>query len=114
MPRHVLFLLVDDFGWANVGHHLPASDRREIQTPNIDRLYKNGIDLNHHYAYKICSPSRTALQTGRHPVRVNMRNTGVLAHNPADPISGYQGIPRNMTGIAEKMAAAGFRTHFTG
>ena len=35
-------------------------------------------------------------------------------HNPADPVSGFAGVPRNMTGIAEKLASAGYQTHFAG
>jgi arylsulfatase I/J len=34
--------------------------------------------------------------------------------NPDDPISGYQGIPRNMTGIAEVAATAGYSRHYVG
>ena len=60
------------------------------------------------------SPSRCSLQTGRNPLHVNAINTGVLVHNPVDPVSGFQGIPRNMTGVAEKMHAAGYRTAMTG
>merc|ERR1719345_688972 len=34
--------------------------------------------------------------------------------NPADPVSGFAAIPRNMTGIATKLAAAGYKTAFFG
>ena len=67
-------------------------------TPNIDRLVKEGLDLNQHYAYMFCSPSRSSLISGRLPIHVN--------DNPDDPVSGFAGIPRNMTGIAEKMKGA--------
>ena len=86
----------------------------ETHTPNIDKLYEEGIELDRHYTYKICSPSRSALQSGRHPDHVNPLNTGVLVNNPDDPVSGYQGIPRNMTGIAEKLKSAGYKTHIVG
>jgi arylsulfatase I/J len=45
---------------------------------------------------------------------VNPLNTGVLVHNPDDPISGFQGIPRNMTGLGEVMGRAGYERHFVG
>ena len=46
---------------------------------------------------------------------MNNKITGVLAHNPADPFSGFQGIPRNMTGVAQMLASAGgWRTHLVG
>ena len=36
------------------------------------------------------------------------------AYNLRDPVSGFAGIPRNMTGMAMKMAAAGYKTHMFG
>ena len=48
------------------------------------------------------------------PVHVNGKNTGVLVWNSNDPVSGYQGIPVNMTGIAAKLRDVGYRTAMTG
>ena len=48
--------------------------------------------------HKFCSPTRCAIQTGRAPVHVNVINADPSVHNPADPVGGYAGIPRNMTG----------------
>lgn len=76
-------------------------------------FYNTRIVLRH-YTYKICSPSRCALQSGRLPVHVNGKNTGVLVWNSNDPVSGYQGIPVNMTGIAAKLRDVGYRTAMTG
>jgi arylsulfatase B len=45
---------------------------------------------------------------------VNDKNVDPEVLNPADPVSGYAGIPVNMTGIAEKMQLAGYRTYATG
>jgi len=38
----------------------------------------------------------------------------VLTANLNDPIGGYVGVPRNMTGFAEKLRDVGYRTHFVG
>ena len=113
---HLVFALADDFGWANLGLHRQESAQglAEAQTPNLDALATDGITLSRHYAYKICSPSRSALQSGRLAVHVNTQNTAVSAHNPDDPVSGYAGIPRNMTCVANKLSEAGYRTHFVG
>ena len=70
--------------------------------------------LDRHYVYKICSPSRCALQSGRNPVHVNVLNDAIGLHNPSDPDAGQQGIPRNMTTIAAKLAGAGYSTHAIG
>jgi arylsulfatase A-like enzyme len=108
--------------------------------------------------YRLCSPSRCALQSGRNPIHVNVLNSPIVQHNPADPVGGYQvrdrgmageaqwqghggitrprafspppnlssppsppppphaaqGMPTNMTGIAEKLTAAGYAAHQVG
>lgn len=64
--------------------------------------------------YKYCSPTRSAIQSGRNPYHVNNLNLGPDVSNPSDPVSGFAAIPRNMTGIATKMAAAGYRTGMFG
>lgn len=45
---------------------------------------------------------------------MNVFNYLPLMHNPADPVSGYSAIPRNMTGIAELMQRAGYATAMAG
>jgi len=118
---HILMLLADDFGWANVGFHqhddgTPGSRqaRAEVHTPNIDALALGGVILDRHYAFKICSPSRSSFQSGRLAVHVNTGNTGVTSQNPADSVSGFAGIPVNMTGLGAKMKAGGYRTSMVG
>ena len=111
-------ILFDDYGWADAGWHrgytAPGGEHvpltPEVATPNLDALVKVGIDLNRHYVYKYCSPSRSALQSGRDPYHVNPLNAAPEISNPADPVSGFAAIPRNMTGIATKLAAAGYKT----
>ena len=66
------------------------------------------------YAFKFCSPSRSSLQSGRLPVHVNDLNAEPEIYNPKDRVSGFQGIPRNMTGIAQKLKGACYVTEMTG
>ena len=77
-----------DYGWANFGKHATTEQAKEVVTPNLDALADEGILLNRHYAYKICSPSRSSFQSGRLPVHVNVLNTAPESVNPADPVSG--------------------------
>ena len=110
---HIVFMLVDDWGWANVGYHRDPPTR-EVDTPNMDSLVKEGLELDQHYVYQFCSPSRSSLMTGRLPIHVNDLNSAIGLYNPEDPVSGFAGIPRNMTGIASKMKEAGYATHMVG
>ncbi|GBG30284.1 Arylsulfatase B [Hondaea fermentalgiana] len=115
---HILLVVVDDFGYNNIGYHRTeytnGKYEAEVNTPTLDRLMRQGIKLNRHYVYNYCSPSRSSLQSGRLPVHVSVENTNPVAVNPNDPVSGFSGIPRNMTGIASKLRSAGYRTHMTG
>ena len=113
-PRpHILFVLIDDYGWSDAGWHREPG-YLDIQTPVMDSLVSAGIELDRHYTYKFCSPSRSAIQSGRNPIHVNTVNANPGIANPMDPDAGFAGIARNFTGIAAKMAAGGYRTAFFG
>ena len=112
---NIVFILVDDFGYNNIGFHAKdQKNQQEVKTPNMDHLAQDGIILERHYVFKYCSPSRSALQTGRNPIHVNVLNDPLGRFNESDPISGFSGIPRNMTGIAEKLKSAGYSTIMSG
>ena len=110
-PKVIIMQLSDDWGWSNWGLHNNLS---AAVTPNLDALAHQGVILSRHYVFSYCSPSRCALQTGRNPIHVNVLNSPVTQHNKADPMSGQQGIPVNMTGLATKLASAGYVTHAYG
>ena len=110
---HVLFILVDDLGHAELGYNR-ATATKEVATPSINQLVQDGVKLDRHYVHKFCSPTRCAIQSGRAPIHVNVINAAPEVTNPADPVGGYAGMPRNMTGIAEVLKRAGYATHFAG
>ena len=109
---HIVFMMVDDWGWANVGYHR-ETPTRDISTPYIDSLVKEGLQLDQHYVYNWCSPSRSAFLSGRLPIHVNDVSCEVC-YNPKDKVSGYGGIPLNMTIIAPKMKEAGYAAYQVG
>ena len=113
---HIFFLLVDDYGWAGAGWHndVQSGGQREVQTPNMDAMVKEGIELNQHYTFKFCSPTRSSLQSGRNPIHVNVQNVNPTRSNAADPVAGFSAIARNMTGLAVHMQAAGWATAAVG
>ena len=110
---HIVLILIDDLGWANVGYHRDSSTL-EVDTPNIDSLVEQGLELNHHYASSVCAPSRSSLLSGRLPIHVNDQNRNMALYNPDDTISGYMGIPRSMTTLGTKMKEGGYATHVVG
>ena len=109
----MVFNLIDDWGWANVGYHRDASFN-EVVTPNIDALVASGVELDSYYVHKYCSPSRSAYQSGRLPMHVNVLNDDMSIYNIRDPVSGFAGMARNFTGLATKLKTAGYATHMAG
>ena len=83
----------------------------ETVTPNIDALVASGTALTQQYVHKYCSPTRSSLQSGRLPIHVNVLNADMSSYNPNDPVSGFAGVPRNMTGISAVMKKGGYATH---
>eukprot|EP01062_Namystynia_karyoxenos_P003461 TRINITY_DN11238_c0_g1_i1.p1 TRINITY_DN11238_c0_g1~~TRINITY_DN11238_c0_g1_i1.p1 ORF type:complete len:597 (+),score=113.64 TRINITY_DN11238_c0_g1_i1:70-1791(+) len=111
---HIVYVLVDDWGWADAGWHRPPGQADGVETPVLDRLVREGVELDRLYVYKMCSPTRTALQSGRNPIHASVVNTKETYRNPDDPVSGWSAMPRNMTGLGEVMARGGYHTHFYG
>jgi len=77
-PPNVVILLADDLGWADVGYH--GSD---IKTPNIDRLAKEGMQLDRFYATPFCTPTRAALMTARDPIKLGAAHAVIMAWDRA-------------------------------
>ena len=98
---NVLFIVIDDLGWDDVGFR-----SHQIHTPTIDALAADGVVLNQYYVQDVCSPSRATFMTGRF----------AMHHSIVDwipPASAY-GLPLNETTMAQKFKEAGYKTHATG
>jgi len=63
---NIIFIFIDDMGYADLGCY----GRKDVQTPNIDLLAKEGLLFTQFYVNApICSPSRAAVTTGQFPSR---------------------------------------------
>ena len=94
---NILLVVADDMGWADVGWHrtsggggsdAAADAYAELATPVLSALAREGVELDRHYAYKFCSPSRCALISGRNPLHINVLNLAPEFHNPNDLAAG--------------------------
>lgn len=99
---NVVILLADDLGWADVGYH-----GGPIETPSIDRLAQEGVQLNRFYSAPICSPTRAALMTGRDPLKLG------IAYDQIHPWYNAGLSPNTMT-IADIFKLDGYQTGLVG
>lgn len=68
-PPNIIFINVDDLGWADLG----CFGSKYYETPALDRLAAQGMKFTDAYAAAaICSPTRAAMLTGRYPARLGL------------------------------------------
>lgn len=87
LPNVVLFL-VDDLGWQDLSEpfhtgRTPWNDRYE--TPNVERLCREGTKFTQAYAHPVCSPSRVSLLTGMAAARHRVTHWTLEPDTPTDP-----------------------------
>jgi len=99
---NIIILLADDLGTSDL-HHRGA----EFETPNIDRLAREGTKFDQFYVYPVCSPTRSGLMTGRSPIRF-----GTMYH-VIRPWLEY-GVPLTEHFLPQTFQAAGYQTCITG
>lgn len=69
MP-HIVFMFIDDMGMNDIGYK--SSDLQAL-TPNINELAGGGIIFEKYYTMQLCTPARSALLTGKLPMKLGMQ-----------------------------------------
>lgn len=106
---NVIVIFMDDMGFGD----LSSFGHPTIETPNIDRLAREGQKWTNFYtACSVCSPSRGALLTGRYPIRIGLGPTQDR-NRVFFPDSGG-GLPAKEITIAEMLKAEGYATGMVG
>src|SRR5262252_5251138 len=99
---NIVFILVDNVGWGAFGVYGGT-----IPTPRIDKMATEGIRFNNYNVEVQCTPSRSAIMTGRHPVR-----SGTYSILP--PPGGPAGLMPWEYTVAELLSDAGYATALYG
>jgi len=104
-----VFVFADDWGWGDLGCY----GHRQLRTPNLDKLAKQGILFTQFYVCSgVCSPSRTAIMTGHFPARHRIHGHIATPKQNAD-----RGMPDfldpNVTTLTRLLQKNGYATgHF--
>lgn len=112
---NIVLVVIDDYGWADTGCYGSAFHR----TPNLDQLAARGMRFTDAYAAApVCSPTRAALVTGKHPARLHLTDWLPGRRDmPSQKLSRpmiRQELPLEETTIAEALKQAGYATAIVG
>lgn len=104
-PPNILYVLIDDISFGQMG------DRKMnyvmgIETPAINQLATEGLSLMRMYTEPSCTPTRTAMLTGRHPVRAGVEEVKVALVG--------EGLPASEVTLPEILKEAGYNTVHVG
>lgn len=109
----IIIILADDLGWRDLGCYGNTFN----ETPNIDKLAKQGMRFTQFYAGPVCSPTRANLMSGQDQARF-----GITQHIPGhkrpyakliDPVVPLQ-LPLAVETFAERLRGAGYQTGYMG
>ncbi len=112
---NVVFIMADDLGYTDVG----AFGTRYYETPNIDRLAKQGMKLTNHHHCQNCTPTRAALMSGQYGARTGVYTVGGIerfdwSKRPLRPVDNVTQLPLDRVILPQTLKAAGYATGMFG
>lgn len=99
-PPNIILIVTDDQGYGDLSCH----GNPILKTPNLDLLYEQGVSFSDFHVSPTCSPTRSALMTGRHEFRNGVTHT----------IFERERLTLQATTIAEVLKTAGYQTGIFG
>src|SRR5688500_3447999 len=113
---NIIFILADDLGWTDVG----CNGSTYYETPNIDRLAKEGMRFTSGYtAAPNCAPTRAALMSGQYGARTGVFTVGSIDRfdwqsRPLAPPKNVQNLPASLKILPQPLKDAGYATAMFG
>jgi arylsulfatase A-like enzyme len=114
-PPNIVIILADDLGWTDVG----CQGSKYYETPNIDKLAKQGLRLTSYYHSQNCAPTRAALMSGQYAPRTGVYTVGTLERGDAGnrkmnvPVNETR-LPLDRITLGNAMKNAGYATGLFG
>ena len=109
---NILFILIDDLGWRD----LSCFGSSFYETPNIDRLGRQGVRFTSAYAScPVCSPTRASILSGKYPARVGVTQfIGGSAYGKLKDVPYLHYLPREEISVAQALRESGYQTWHVG
>ena len=113
---NIVLVLADDLGWSDLACY--GADLHE--TPELDRLASEGLRFTRAYAAApVCTPTRAAILTGKHPARLHMTiwSEGALQYPTQRkllPAASLPNLPLTERTLADRLHSAGYVTALVG
>lgn len=102
---NIVWIVADDLGFADVP--FTVNSPCNIRTPAISSLAAQGVVLDNYYVMHLCSPSRSAFMSGRHPIKTGLQHLVIYDSVP-------NGLPLNLTLLPRLLGGAGYSTAMIG
>jgi arylsulfatase A-like enzyme len=104
---NIVFILADDLGWGELGCY----GQEKLQTPNIDRLAREGTRFTQHYSgAPVCAPSRCVLMTGKHLGHAEIRGNLQASRRFPEFAEGQYPLSENAVTFVSRLKEAGYAT----
>lgn len=118
---NIIYILADDLGYGDLGCY----GQTKIETPNIDKLAKNGMTFTQHYSgAPVCAPSRCVLLTGKHSGHAYIRGNDEWRERGKvwdyhemvkdSTLEGQRPLPKDSKTISKLLKDVGYKTGMVG
>eukprot|EP00729_Bicosta_minor_P027621 gene27621-19271_t len=99
----IVFILVDDLGHDDT----EVFGNGQVITPHIREMARDGVVLTQYYALPVCTPTRSAIITGRHPIHTGLQHGALLGQQKL-------GLPLKFDTLPQMLTQAGYTTAAVG
>lgn len=105
---NIIYIMTDDMGYGDLGCY----GQLKYATPNLDKLASQGVKfVNAYSAAPVCTPTRTALMTGRYPARTPV---GLMEPLRSPALDSAYGLTSDIPSLAALMKKSGYETVLIG
>ena len=105
---NIIYIMTDDMGYGD----LSCYGNKKFMTPNLDKLASQGVKfVNAYAAAPVCTPTRTALMTGRYPAKLPL---GLLEPLRSPKKDSAYGLTKDIPSLGTLMKVSGYETTLIG